>query len=147
MGDWDRPSSGDWANVLASFPLFSGVGKRQLRRLAKTATIAEFAAGDEVVSRGESTDSLYVILGGGARVPGRPAARALGVGDYFGELALIDGGPRSATVIATAELHVMKLPSRSVLQLARRHRRVTLTILRDLTAHVRRLETQLSPAG
>ena len=45
MRYWDRPSSGDWAKVLAAFPLFSGVGKRRLGRLVRKARLIEFAAG------------------------------------------------------------------------------------------------------
>ena len=144
MQPWDRPSERDWASVLATVPLFSGVSKRRLRKLARQATIAEFAAGDIVISKGERTDSLYIVLGGTAKARGRPAARALRTGDYFGELALIDGAPRSATVIAAQELHVMKLPGKSVRRLARRHPAITLTMFRNLSTQLRRLETQVA---
>src|SRR5262245_6500984 len=93
---WDRPSTGDWAKVLATFPLFSGLSMRQLRKLVGNATVAEFAPGDPVISSGDTADSLYVILGGAAKVLRKPTARELNTGDYFGELALIDGAPRSA---------------------------------------------------
>ena len=63
-------------------------------------------------------------------------------GDYFGELALIDGRPRPATVVATNHVHVMKLPSPSVLKLARQHPAITLTLLANLTTRLRRLEAE-----
>jgi CRP-like cAMP-binding protein len=143
---WDDPSPGGWAKVLATFPLFSGVSRRQLRKLAREATFAEFAPGDIVVSNPESADSLYVILSGSARVLGKPAARALRTGDYFGELALLENAPRSATIVASGELHVMRLPEQSFLRLAHAHPAISLTMLRNLSTQLRRLEAQTALA-
>jgi CRP/FNR family transcriptional regulator, cyclic AMP receptor protein len=140
MRYWERPRPDDWANVLATFPLFAQVGRRRLRRLVRKARLTGFAPGERVLAKGESTDSLYVILSGTATAVGTPAARRLHTGDYFGELALVDGAPRSATVVATEELHVMALPARSVLRIARRQPAVTLAMLRDLSTQLRRLE-------
>jgi CRP/FNR family transcriptional regulator, cyclic AMP receptor protein len=139
---WDHASSRDWARVLSDFPLFSSVSRRRLRRLVRHAKFSEFAAGDTVLSSGVHTDSLYIILGGTAKALWRPAARELGMGEYFGELALLDGAPRSATVVATQQLYVMRLPSHSVLQLARKEPAIGLTMLRNLSRQLRRLETQ-----
>jgi CRP-like cAMP-binding protein len=136
-----EPRTNDWANVLAGFPIFAGVRKRRLRKLTRNATTAEFAPGETIIHAGERSDALYVILGGHATAVSKHAARTLHTGDYFGELALIDGHPRSATVFATSEAHVMKLPSRSLLNLARREPALTLTMLKNLTRQLRHLET------
>lgn len=128
----DRASVNEWAHVLAEFPLFADVSKRRLRKLVRSGTVAEFAPGQTFVSSG----SLYVILGGAAKTVEKPA-RELGVGDYFGELSLIEDAPRSATVVATQELHVMRLPARSVARLARQEPGMTLTILRNLSRQLR----------
>src|SRR5262245_52858891 len=93
---WSQPTRGDWANVLAGFPLFTDVSKRRLRKLAGNATLADFAPGEPIMLAGERSDSLYVILGGNAEAVENRARRALRTGDYFGEVAMIDGGPRSA---------------------------------------------------
>jgi CRP/FNR family transcriptional regulator, cyclic AMP receptor protein len=143
----DRPSAGDWADVLATFPLFSGVRKRQLRKLARQATFAEFAPGERVVENGDSAGSIYMVLGGEAKALQKPAARALRTGDYFGELALLDAAPRSAAVIATKQLHVMRLPSQPVAQLAQRHAAVSVTMLKNLSTQLRRLEAEVASAG
>ena len=108
-GDWNHAGPADWAEVLAGFPLFAGIAKRRLRGLARQATLAEYSRGDIVLQKGEPGDSLYVILSGSAKARGKPGARTLRTGDYFGELGLLNGVPRSATVVATGELHVMKL--------------------------------------
>jgi CRP-like cAMP-binding protein len=140
--DWNRATSKDWAEVLAEFPLFSRIGKRRLRRIVREARLAEFAPGETVIATGAPGDSFYVILGGTARAFGKPAARTLGPGDYFGELALLDGGPRSATVLATTELHVMRLPRQTFLELVEENAGVAYTIMSELGSRVRQLERQ-----
>jgi CRP-like cAMP-binding protein len=137
---WDQPTPDDWADVLAGFPLFTGVSKRRLRKLARTATLVEFAPGETIIFAGDRGDFLYVILDGKAKTIARRAGRALRVGEYFGEVALIDGRPRPATVVAMSHVQVMKLPSRSVLKLARQHPAITLTMLENLTTRLRQLE-------
>jgi CRP-like cAMP-binding protein len=104
MLSWDRPSTRDWAKVLETFPLFSGMSKRRLRKLVRKAT------------RGRNSDSLYLILGGAATARD-PGAQVLSVGDYFGDAALNGRTPRSTTVVARQELHVMRLQRQSLLRL------------------------------
>ena len=141
-GYWNQPSTDDWARVLATFPLFSGISKRRLRKLVRDAKFAEFAPGDTVFATEDTADSLYVILSGTAKVRGKVAARTLRTGDYFGELGVLDSAPRSATVVATHELHVMRLPRQSFLRLAQNDPAISLTMLRNLGVQFRRLETQ-----
>ena len=135
--DWHRATAADWADVLSEVPLFSNVGKRRLRKVAEQARVVEFAPGEHVIVTGEPADSFYVILGGEARAMGK---RTLRTGDYFGELALLDGGPRSASVIATEDLHVMQVPRRAFLELVDDHAGIALKIARELGTRVRTLE-------
>jgi CRP/FNR family transcriptional regulator, cyclic AMP receptor protein len=137
----DHASTSDWVEVLAPFSLFSGMSKRRLRKLVRHATFAEFAPGDTVVARNTPPDSLHVILGGTAKTGARPE-RTLCIGDYFGEVGLIGGSPRSATVVATKQLHVMKLPRNAFLRVARQESEMSLTLLRNLAARFRTPETQ-----
>jgi CRP-like cAMP-binding protein len=140
--DWNRATEADWTEVLGKLPLFSQLGKRQLRKIARHAQFREFAPGDTVVATGTRGDSFYVILSGEAMALRKPAARTLGAGDYFGELALLDGEPRSATVVATDELHVMRLPRRTFLGLLEQDSAIARTMLAELGARVRGLERQ-----
>jgi CRP-like cAMP-binding protein len=140
--DWSKATDGDWAEVLAQLPLFSQVGKRRLRQVARHARFAEFPPGETIMVKGSRGDSLYVILSGEAMALRKPAARTLGAGDYFGELALLDGEPRSATVVATDHLHVMRLPRRTFLELLEENPTIAQTMLVELGARVRGLERQ-----
>ena len=138
--DWNRATDRDWAEVLSTMPLFAGLGKRRLGKLARQARFAEFGPGETVVATGAPADAFYVILSGQAQAFGKPTARTLGTGDYFGEIGLLDGEARSASVIATKELHVMKLPRQPFLELVEESGGVALTMLTELGSRVRRLE-------
>jgi CRP/FNR family transcriptional regulator, cyclic AMP receptor protein len=139
---WDHASTSDWAEVLAPFSLFSGMSRRRVRKLVRHATFSEFAPGETVIASDGPANSLYVILGGTAKTRARPEARMLRIGDYFGEVGLIGGSPRSGTVVATEELHVMRLPGDVFLRLAQDDVGVSLTMLRNLAAQFRTPETQ-----
>jgi CRP-like cAMP-binding protein len=143
---WEKPTPDDWANVLATFPLFTGISKRRLRKLARSATVAEYARGETIILTGDRDNVLHVILDGEAKAISRPAARALRTGDYFGEVALLDGRPRSATVVATSDVHALKLPAHSVLRLAQDKPVITLTMFKHLATQLRNIETQTARA-
>ena len=64
---WDRPTAGEWTDVLATFPLFTGVSKRRLRKIARNGTLAEFAPGETIIFAGDADDMLYIILSGRAK--------------------------------------------------------------------------------
>ena len=70
----------------------------------------------------------------------RGTSRALGPGDFFGEIALLDGGPRSATVTATTGVRTMKLPRRAFVKALEEDPRIGLAIMEELAGRVRRLE-------
>jgi CRP/FNR family transcriptional regulator, cyclic AMP receptor protein len=135
-------TSHEWAEVLAKLPLFQGIRKRELRRIAGDAEISEFAPGEMVVATGERSNSFYVILGGEARPAWKPAGRPLRMGDYFGEIGLLDGGPRSGTVVATSDLHVMRMPRRTFDGVLERNPSIARRFLVELGSRVRELERQ-----
>jgi CRP-like cAMP-binding protein len=137
---WNQPTAKDWADILGSLPLFTGLTKRQLRRVAAPARISEFAKGDVVIQAGEKGDAVYVILSGQARVIGRPRARVLRAGDYFGEMALIDGQPRSATITAASDLQTMKLPRQAFLKVLRQDPGIAIAMMAEMAARIRRVE-------
>jgi CRP/FNR family cyclic AMP-dependent transcriptional regulator len=140
--DWERTSDRDWADVLATLPLFEGVRKRDLRKIAGDAEFAEFARGDTVVATGAPADYFYVILSGEATATAKPAARTLTLGDYFGEMGLLDGKPRSASIVAASELHVMRLQRSAFFAAIERHPAIAQRLLIELGSRVRTLEHQ-----
>ena len=92
-----------WAEVLEKVPLFAGVSARHVRKIAALGSAVSFNAKTRIVSAGDPGDAFYVLLLGRAEVQrgrGRPKIE-IGPGAYFGEMALLDGAPRSATGTAT----------------------------------------------
>jgi CRP/FNR family transcriptional regulator, cyclic AMP receptor protein len=137
---WERPKTRDWEDVLRALPLFANLSARHVRQVAKLAEFVEFSPGDFIVQVGEPGYAFYLILSGNAKVLGRPRARTLSPGDFFGEMALIDGEPRSATVTASSDVHAMRLSRKPFLRLLEQEPRIALTILAELASRVRRLE-------
>ena len=89
-------------DVLRAVPLFAGMTDRSLTSIADLAREATYDPASVIVREGEPGESFVVIVKGGATVDqeGR-TVNLLGPGDFLGEIALIDGGPRTATVTAT----------------------------------------------
>jgi CRP-like cAMP-binding protein len=139
---WARPTQRDWADVLGALPLFGGLRKRQLQGLAKLAKVQDYSPNEPIVQTGEGGDSFYVMLEGRARVAGK--SRTLRPGDFFGEMALIDGGPRSATIMAASDVRVMKLPRQAFLKAVKQDPQIGVTIMETLAARVRRLERRVT---
>ncbi len=130
-----------WLATLAEVPLFDGLSKRHLRQVAKLARIRRFAPGSAIVRAGDSGRSFYVLLDGTAKVEragGR--ARRLGVGDYFGEMALLDGAPRSADVRAEGEVLALTIDRPGFAKLLRAEPRLAETLLRTLAGRLRAAE-------
>jgi CRP/FNR family cyclic AMP-dependent transcriptional regulator len=98
--------------LLQRVPLFADFERGELERLARSFKQRTFAAGSTVAGEGKTGAGFFVIESGEASVSVRGSDRdKLGPGDYFGEIALIDDGARSATVTADSELRCYGLTS------------------------------------
>ena len=131
----------DWLATLAEVPLFEGLSKRHLRRIAKLARIRRFADGSAMVRIGDTGRTFYVLLDGGAKV-GRPGRRPLrlGPGAFFGEMALLDDSPRSADVVAEGEVLALTIDRPGFTKLLRSEPALSQALLRTLAARLRAAE-------
>jgi CRP/FNR family transcriptional regulator, cyclic AMP receptor protein len=95
------------ADLLEGVGLFSRCSSRERRTIARHAQTAELPSGTQLMVQGEPGDALFVIFEGSAIVQqDGETVREVGTGSYFGELAILDGAPRSATVVATSPVKV-----------------------------------------
>ena len=131
----------EWIPVLQSVPLFEGLSKRHLRHVADLARAVRFTSGTTVVRAGSAGDTFYVIIDGEARVQ-TPAGDDVRLGplDFFGEMSLIDGGPRSATVVAASEMLTMRLARPAFLKTLRSEPEIALGIMKLLVKRIRAAE-------
>ena len=126
-------------------PLFKGLSKRHLRRIARTAELEQHLGTVDVVRAGSRGDAFYVIVDGTAEYRAADGdTGTLQPGDYFGELALIDGAPRSATVTSMGELTALRIRRDSFQKLLREEPAIAVGLLPGLVAIVRELQAQLS---
>jgi voltage-gated potassium channel len=88
-------------DVVTAVPFFQGLGAAAIADIVRLVQTLDVAEGATVVRRGEPGDAMYFIISGEARVELAPEPVTLGPGSFFGEMALLFGIPRSATVIAT----------------------------------------------
>jgi CRP-like cAMP-binding protein len=131
-----------WAPVLKDMPLFANVPTRHVRKIAGLTREVRYQPGSSIVRRGERGDGFFVVLEGEASVvrPGGLPSIAIGPGDYFGEMALIDGAERSATVVAESEVLCLRLSTAPFVKMLRNEPEIAIVMLKLLAGRVR--ETQ-----
>jgi CRP/FNR family cyclic AMP-dependent transcriptional regulator len=129
--------------ALERVPLFAGLTRRHLRKVAGASTVTLVPAGQHIVREGFSAEAFYIVLEGEAVVTGTPAISHLRAGDFCGELGLLDGSPRSASVMAETDVVAVRLPRKEFLDLVDHRPEIARALLADLAARVRRLETAL----
>jgi len=124
--------------------VFDQLDEHALRELAPGGSVRMFGKNVVVVSEGDASDSLYVVLSGRVKAfvsdeSGREAVvNTIGAGDYFGELVL-DGGTRSASVMTLEPCRLYVIPHVEVERLLERHPGFARDLLRKLIGKVRSL--------
>jgi len=103
----------DYLAKLGEVPLFASFSKKDLQRMAKASDEVTVEAGRVLVDQGRTGHEFFLLLEGTASVKknGRKVA-TLKAGQYFGEMALLDRGPRTATVVADTDVRVLVVGQR-----------------------------------
>lgn len=100
--------------LIRKVPLFAQCSKRELEQIASIADEIDLAEGKQLMREGAPGREFFVILEGGADVSQQGAlVNTLGGGDFFGEIALIHQGPRTATVTTTSPVRALVVTERS----------------------------------
>ena len=151
--DADPPSSGAPAKLgqdqkityLERVQIFEGCSNRQLRAIARIAEVQEGPAGEMLARAGEPGDRFFVIVDGAARIEvSAQKQHRIGPGEFFGEMSLLDGEPRSATVIADTAVRLLVIHRRDFMSLLREVPALTQQMLVTLCQRVRTAEKALN---
>ena len=139
-----RRTRRETAAALSVVPLFAGFTKRDFNRLAEETDVVAFPPGATIVEEGLLGETMFVILSGEARVvQGKRRLGTVRPGDFFGEVALLDGAPRSASVVAETPLEAIRLYRRTLFKLIEAEPQLALKILDSLVRRVRDLTRSL----
>ena len=122
---------------LRSVPLFGGCTDKDLSFIASRVDEVDVPAGKTLCKTGESGGDFFIILEGKADVEAPTGSGALGPGDFFGEIALIDNGPRTATVRSTTPMKMLVLGHVQFRDVLHQNGEIAVKILRAVTQRLR----------
>ena len=139
----------DKRNFLAKVPLFSGLTDRQKKLLANRFITRQYKAGDSIVTQGRGGAGMFTISSGRAEavvesVDGtKTVVYTFGPTDFFGEIALLDDGPRTAAVIATEDTECMILSREDFISILKNDADMGVVISVELARRFRRFISQV----
>ena len=139
------------ADLLTQIPVFQGLADEDCEALASRLTEKSVKAGDIVFAQGESGSSMYIVRSGTVQiylpsVDGAPPVvlKDLRTGEYFGELALFDDKPRSASVRAVVDAVLLELTREELAEQLGRSKRAAMAILSEMAERLRETNAMLS---
>ena len=140
------PKTRTWVQLLESVPLFSACSRHEVAAIAHAMNAIRVPAGTTLAHEGQPGHEFFVVVDGEARVTLRGEAIAsLGAGNYFGEMALLDLGPRSATVEAETDMELLVIARKDFLRLLDEVPILARRLLTGLAIHLR--QAQDSPTA
>jgi CRP/FNR family transcriptional regulator, cyclic AMP receptor protein len=140
----------DVVQLLESIDLFKGISHQDLSFLAQRVAIHHYRAGEIIFNYGEIGSVLYIVVSGQVNIylPGEASHRIslkdIARGEYFGELALFDNQPRSASTFATTDVEVLELTQATLLYFVERHPHIAIALLQTLSHRLRATDMLLS---
>jgi CRP-like cAMP-binding protein len=129
--------------ALEQMPLFAGLDREHLEAVLAVGRRASYEAGQAIVERGDPGDAMYIVLGGAAEVDVGGRFHRLERGDFFGEMAVLAGKPREATVKAAEPVEVLRIPADEFQAFLRQNPEVALGMLKSLVERLREVQDRL----
>src|SRR6267378_4546501 len=144
-----KPEAAVATNLLLRQPLFIGMQPDELEELAHSAIHLRFGAGEKIIEQGKTGKSMYILADGSAEVRVEHDGELvrvgrLGQGDCFGEISLLTGEPRTATVIAESDCEVVKIEKSAMRTLLLEHPRLAETLSETLAARRSVMEAEVN---
>ncbi len=137
---------------LAAVPLFSQLPRKDLSRLGRAVVERNYKKGETIVKEGEQAVAFFIVTKGKVEVSAGNAAKKqklneLGPGGVFGEMALLDGGPRAATVKAMDDVECLVLSRWDFVAELRTNPQVAVGMLPIISKRLREVEAKLAQAS
>jgi CRP-like cAMP-binding protein len=129
--------------ALERTPLFAGLDREQLQSVLSVGQRVTIDAGQAVVERGDPGDAMYIMLDGAAEVDVGGRFHRLERGDFFGEMAVLAGKPREATVKAVERVEALRIPADDFQAFLRDNPRVAVGMLQSLVERLREVQDRL----
>lgn len=141
-GEADGVDGSGAVEALARVKLFQGLSPQDLEQVADMAKELDFASGKAITEEGEAGGRFYVLVEGEADVViGDDVVNTLKAGDAFGEISLIDGLPRTATIVARSPVRTLSLSSWNFRPLLKEHPSIAEGVLLQLCRRLRETES------
>lgn len=129
--------------LLAQVPLFAGVGPEGLEEIGRIAREKDVPAGTVLTHEGRHEGYFFVVISGTVRIErGGRTINTLGPGDFLGAIALLDGGPRTATATAETPCRLLSLMPEQFHQLLQDLPTVQAAVLQSVTQHLRNIDAE-----
>ena len=135
--------------VLKAVPLFATISEEQLRMLTTMVTRRSASRNTTIMSSGDATDSLYIILSGRLKVmmsdsDGKEVILSiLGPGEFFGEMGLIDDEPRSASVVTIEPCELLSIAKRDFKRVLTENAEMAMAVMRGLVKRLREADRKI----
>jgi CRP/FNR family transcriptional regulator, cyclic AMP receptor protein len=128
-------------DLLKRVPLLAGLGRKEIEEVGRLAEEIDLPAGHVLMREGASGSEFWVIVEGSVSIDrGGTTIRSLGAGDFLGEIALVDNGPRTATATTETPAKLLVLGHREFHSLMDRFPTIQTSVLQALAHRVRNLE-------
>jgi CRP-like cAMP-binding protein len=129
--------------ALERVPLFAGLDREHLEDVLRVGRRVSFDTGQAIVERGDPGDAMYIMVGGAAEVDVGGRFHRLERGDFFGEMAVLAGRPREATVRAVEPAQALRIPADGFQAFLLDHPHIAVGLLKSLVERLREVQDRL----
>ena len=130
-------------SALERTPLFAGLDRGHLDDVLSVGRRVSYQPGQAIVERGDPGDAMYIMVDGAAEVDVGGRYHRLEQGDFFGEMAVLAGKPREATVKAVEPVEALQIPADEFQAFLLEHPHIALAMLQSLVERLREVQDRL----
>ena len=129
--------------ALERTPLFAGLDRQHLQDVLSVGQRVSYQPGQAIVERGDPGDAMYIVVGGAAEVDIGGRFHRLERGDFFGEMAVLAGKPREATVKAVEPMEALRIPADDFQAFLATNPQIAVGMLKSLVERLREVQDRL----